>query len=94
MVEAGLIRKWKLRTWNRMKRDSDQEPVAFTNPPAAEPLTLDTLQTAFLGGYSTLRGTLSMRVNSLSEVTSKKCNRACLLEMGVDLNTTTNSACS
>ena len=55
MVEAGLIRKWKLRTWNRMKRDSDQEPVAFTNPPAAEPLTLDTLQTAFLGGYSTLR---------------------------------------
>ena len=55
MVEAGLIRKWKLRTWNRMKRDSDQEPVAFTNPPAAQPLTLNTLQTAFLGGYSTLR---------------------------------------
>ena len=55
MVEAGLIRKWKLRTWNRMKEDSDQDPVTFTDPPAAQPLTLDTMQTAFLGGYSTLR---------------------------------------
>ena len=48
MVEAGLIGKWKLQTWNRMRENSDQEPVAFVNPPAAEPLTLDTLQAAFL----------------------------------------------
>ena len=53
MVEAGLIKKWKLQTWSRMKENSGQEPVAFINPPAAEPLTLDTLQAAFLGGYST-----------------------------------------
>ena len=47
MLEAGLIDEWKLRTWIRMKAESQHESIELVNRKTAEALRLDDLQGAF-----------------------------------------------
>ena len=48
MFEAGLVDVWKLRTWMRMKAESQHEPIELNSARTAEALQLDDLQADIL----------------------------------------------
>ena len=48
MFEAGLIDLWKLRTWMRMKAESQHKPIELNSARTAEALQLDDLQADIL----------------------------------------------
>ena len=48
MFEAGLVDEWKLRTWMRMKAESESEQVELSSAETAEALLVDDLQGVFV----------------------------------------------
>ena len=48
MLEAGLIDEWKLRTWMRMKAESQHEQIQLEDVKTLEPLHLDDIQGVFI----------------------------------------------
>ena len=48
MFEAGLVDEWKLRTWMRMKAESQEEQAELDGVKTSEALYLDDLQGVFV----------------------------------------------
>ena len=47
MFESGLVDEWKMRTWMRMKTESNEGPTELDNVRTTEALHLDDLQSVF-----------------------------------------------
>ena len=48
MFESGLVDEWKMRTWMRMKTESDEGQIELDNVRTSEALHLEDLQGVFL----------------------------------------------